>query len=320
MNMKNLFAILAFLSATAGAHADYNSSVNCTPQYCYEAPCYPNSYNPPAYLRYKPCNDFFDSLSARIDFLWWRANETNLELGSEEFLSFSPTGSDTVEINREKRPKFKYDPGFRLGLNSVCPDGCWDIALDWTHYTTKAYVRGTGVIPTSATPSFTQFFSYWDLNPIANPLNYSKGRWSLNMDVVDLVIAHRFYMSNCLVLRPYVGLRGGRVDQGYRIFSSFEIITPNVSIQYTSDLHARCDFLGVGPLIGLEMFFELCNGFSLLDKLPALSCLARLTAISKNTLTLSMTLRAITFLLSIQKTSAFLKRRIAARASRRTWL
>ena len=85
---------------------------------------------PASYLHcnQSPCNSFLDSLSVRSDFLWWRASEANLDLGTEDFISsFTGNGVETVtDIARAKRPNFKFDPGFRLGLSTVCPDcsGC----------------------------------------------------------------------------------------------------------------------------------------------------------------------------------------------------
>jgi len=254
MKMKSLFVGLVTLTAsfTSVIANDFtnNGYMENAPGCCYEAPCYPNAFNPPAYLN---CGNnagcgFFDTLSARVDFLWWRASEVNLELGVQD--TFSGVVFE-IDQAREKRPNFKFDPGYRIGLSTICPDGCWDAALNWTHFNTSARATGSSFI-------FVEFNSYWELNPNANSLDLCKGRWNLNMDLIDLEIAHRYHINQCLVLRPFVGLRGGRINQTYRIFSTF---SDSVDL-YISRLHARNNFVGVGPRIGLNIAFEVCQGLS----------------------------------------------------------
>jgi len=270
MKMKSLFAALAaftasFTSVIANDFAN-NGYMENAPGCCYEAPCYPNSYNPPAYLNCgnNACGGFFDTISARVDFLWWRASEINLELGIEDTLNNTVFSIDQA---REKRPNFKFDPGYRIGLTTICPDGCWDAALNWTHFNTSARAIGMGDPGHTSGLIFigpvTTFNSYWELNQNANPLDLCEGRWKLNMDLIDLEMAHRYHINQCLVLRPFVGLRGGRINQSYHIFSTFnevEIRMPDG--QYLSKLHARSNFVGVGPRIGLNIAFEVCQDLS----------------------------------------------------------
>jgi hypothetical protein len=272
MKMKSLFVILAYLTshiALANAN-NYTApyAMQFAPNCCNEAPCHPNTYNPPAYFRCNQGCNFLDTLCARIDFLWWRASEDNLELGVEDQLIL---GSTTFNSSREKRPNFKFDPGYRLGLSTTCPDGCWDAAVNWTHFNTSAHTQGLSTFRGGSNLStnlieITEFNSYWELNPLENPIYSSKGSWKLDLDLVDLELAHRFYINKCLVLRPHVGLRIGRIAQGYRIQSLnfIEIGGREPSFeQFTSELHARNDFLGVGPRLGLDVKLDMCREVSL---------------------------------------------------------
>lgn len=282
---KTTLAIGA-LSVSAFAGADdyhyndhFNNGCNPCPQQCassccgmpvIEAPCLGWAYNPPAYARCANCdtncnNSFFDTLTARVDFLWWRASEEGIQLGTEEFSdSFvnDPDPVRTTVFNRShvKHPNFKYDPGFRLGLINACACDCYDIAFNWTHYHTKAKVNGASDEDEGIT-----FFSDWerlvDVNALAASATYT-----LNLDMLDLELGRKFYVSNCFVLRPSVGLRGVRLDQNYRVESEANLDStspiPQLS-DFLAEVKSRSDFLAIGPRVGLDVEVHLGCGLAI---------------------------------------------------------
>ena len=235
-----------------------------------ERPCYPYGFNPPAYQHcgVNACNSFIDSLRGRVDFLWWRASENNLSIGTEEtittFSSDVTDASSETDRSRAKNPKFNFDAGFRLGLSTVCPDGCWDAALNWTHFHTKAKASGFSDFPLEADEDNTTttgvfFIPAYERVAGAFP-DLIEGRWTLDMDLVDLEIAHKFFVSRCLVLRPFVGLRGARIDQGYKIHSAANRSGTIDDDVYVSYVRMKNDFLGIGPRIGFDIEFEVGCG------------------------------------------------------------
>lgn len=240
--------------------APVSCAPNCCGSPCIEAPCLGWAYNPPAYSKCASCEtncpSFMDSFSFRADFLWWRANEEGLELGRQEFVdTFSPAvGGDTVvNTSRAKKPNFKYDPGFRIGLSNQCCDN-WDLALNWTHFHTKASVSGaTEVLPTGT----SVFISDWERLVNINPQTAS-ARYTLNLDLVDLEFGRKFYVSSSFILRPQFGLRFARIDQNYRVAS--EAIGAS---DFVSGVRSRSDFLSVGPRVGLDIELSLGCGLSL---------------------------------------------------------
>lgn len=249
----------------------------CPPPPCCEPPACAWGYNPPAYLKCgtKCCDSFLDSLGFRVDFLWWRASVEGLALGSEETVIRSPEtalGSETFNRSKIKKPKFKYDPGFRLGLTHNCD--CWDLALTWTHYHTKASASGASLLPDdeiiSTTPiDYTVFVPYWERIAGVFP-DSARSRWSFDLDLVDLEFGHKYYVSSCFVLRPHIGLRGGRIDQGYHVASeasrSGEAPIIGAFDNFISEVHAKNDYRAIGPRIGIDLELNLGCGFAVVGQ------------------------------------------------------
>lgn len=287
-NFLNKFAYLAVgaisIAAFAGADDYYNyndgcshvcTSTACCGKPCNEPPVCDWGYNPPAYCTCgcdTVCDSLFDNVSVRVDFLWWRANEEGLQLGVEENVAlFAPSTVNNSVFNetRTKKPNFKYDAGFRLGLINHCACDCYDIALNWTHYHTKANVRGATPSTSNTATNSTTFYSDWERVVGANPIS-AKGRYTLNMDLVDLELGRKFYVSNCFVLRPNIGLRGVRIDQNYRVKSSADKNpgdTFDASLQnFLTEVKSRCNQLAVGPRMGLDIEVHMGCGFVLFGK------------------------------------------------------
>lgn len=240
---------------------------DCCGSPCLEAPACSWGYNPPAYPRCgcdtARCDGggFLDSFSFRADFLWWRACEEGLELGTYETVdSFAgttlPVRTNVINSSRVKQPNFKYDPGFRIGIANYCSCDCWDFAVNWTHFHTKAKSRAKIDIDAD-----TLFFSDWERVVGANASDVY-GRYSLNLDLVDIEFGRKFYVSNCFVLRPEFGLRFARIHQTYRIESSFDNDDNGVLDIFESNAKSRSNFLAVGPRVGLDVELQLCGGLS----------------------------------------------------------
>jgi hypothetical protein len=182
-----------------------------------------------------------------------------LDLGVEESVTSTTSAGTPPRIavtNRAhaKRPNFKYDPGFRIGLINHCSCDCWDFAINWTHFRTKATANGTS-------EDAVTFFSDWERIVGANP-GTARGRYTLNLDLVDLEFGRKFYVSNCFILRPQFGLRFARVNQSYRIVSSAAIGTDPLET-FESRVKAHSDFLSVGPRVGLDVELDIGCGLSL---------------------------------------------------------
>jgi hypothetical protein len=186
-------------------------------------------------------------------------------LGTEEFVETFSTGSPSRETvfnkSHEKRPNFKYDPGFRIGFANYCACDCWDFAVNWTHFHTKAHVRGATDL--NDEDEGTRFFSCWERIENVNP-QFAEGRYTLNLDLVDIEFGRKFYVSNCFVLRPDFGLRIARINQNYRVFSTSNLDSKSDPFtDFTSTVKARSNFIAVGPRVGLDVELHLGCGLTL---------------------------------------------------------
>ena len=236
---------------------------------CLEAPALSWGYNPPAYSRCgcdTACdNGFLDSFAFRADFLWWRANEGGLDLGTVENVvtnqgTGTPIRSIVVNTSRSKKPNFKHDPGFRIGIANHRSCDCWDFAVNWTSFHTKAVARA---LSANDIINESTFFSDWERVVNANS-TAARGRYSLNLDLVDIEFGRKFYVSNCFILRPDFGLRIARIHQTYRVESgSFVAGSEAILGNYVSNVKSRSNFLAVGPRVGLDIELQFCNGISL---------------------------------------------------------
>ncbi len=266
-------SVVVAMSVTAPVAAD---TVNCAPQnanckqndnccltWCNPAPQCPCAYNPSAHMQCgnRPCCGASDNVSGRIDVLYWRPCSDGLELGKAESFTQSQVGDDVVLTNESRAadPNFKFDTGFRLGIGYYCPCDCWDVSLNWIHFHAKAESDGAGQIGT--TLPYTTFVSDWERYAGEYPTAI-ESRWTLDMDIVDLEFAKKYFVNHCFILRPYIGLRAARIDQGYHV-EAVQASNPAVSTDFASNVNSKSDFRGIGPRAGLDMEIRLGCGVSL---------------------------------------------------------
>ncbi len=214
--------------------------------------------------------------SGSVDFLWWRADEEGLALGKEVVISRSGLDpldgiyDDVSKDSQEKDLNFKFDPGFRLGLAYTDADECWNVSLDWTHFHTSAQASGGSNLADPASDTYAAFQSDWEALSKNFPL-IAHGKWTLSMDIIDFEVGRNFDLSSHFACRPYFGLRGARIDQGYRTHSHNDVSGNfnGSSYHYTSQTKATCNFLGGGPLAGLDAEFRVGYGFSFFGQIAA---------------------------------------------------
>ena len=160
------------------------------------------------------------------ELLYWRAFESGLDTCVPTAVSDSTSGSVVTSTfyGKGKDLRFKWRPGFRIGAGYESACNCWDVGATWTYFHSKAQ-NGSGF------------------------------KWNINLDVVDLLAGYECGCDSCYAMRPFVGVRGARIDQKLRIQSSTDGSVVNNS--------NRQNFWGVGPLVGLGGDLSLGCGFSL---------------------------------------------------------
>lgn len=244
----------------------------CCGQPCEPPPACNWGYNPPAYLRCAGacCNEggFWDGLGFRVDFLWWRPS-TDIITGVGIETTILPTIDSTsslIQTTHEKRPNFRFEPGFRIGIAHICPCECsFDVMLNWTHLHSKAQSQGFSVnVPAGAeSGDFTLFASNFERIIEAYP-DVSTNHWKMDLDLLDLEFGYKYYVCPCIAFRPFVGLRGARINQHLRVFSFADRSPTDYSPDiFTSFSRVRNNFLAIGPRAGFDLELDLGCGLSI---------------------------------------------------------
>ncbi|MGC4006011.1 MAG: Lpg1974 family pore-forming outer membrane protein [Pirellulales bacterium] len=92
---------------------------------------------------------------------------------------------------------------------------------------------------------------YFDTGAVATELDY---------DIFDLDLGKRFYPSPSLMIRPIVGLRGGRIDQSFETTLQATYAGTIGQIERTAVERMTNDFWGIGPKFGVETAVNLARG------------------------------------------------------------
>lgn len=177
--------------------------------------------------------DCCGQLSISADFLYWRAFESGLDscVASETSDVMMPDGKIISRFTGiDEDPHFKWNPGFRINAEYAFSCSSWNISESWTHFHSKAH---------------------------GSVNNRNCVRWHVDFDVVDVVTGYECNLSPCFSLTPFGGLRGAKIDQKLCIGetgSSFDLITHT---------HNKEKFIGIGPLMGLEIDWGIGCGFEL---------------------------------------------------------
>jgi len=165
--------------------------------------------------------DFF------LDALYWKVTET------VDWASTNNLSTPNQEITY-KTLEFDFDPGFRVGVGSRAE---WDTKLYYTWYYSKATDSASGNIISGFLPgrlieSFNNFF-------------YTSAQCSLAIEynMFDWDIGKSFYVTNNLLLRPLLGIRGGWINQ---------TINSNFQGKISVSENLTNNFRGIGPKVGVE--------------------------------------------------------------------
>lgn len=213
--------------------------------------------NPPARPFAKDTWGFY----VAVDPLLWQAHENGLPIGikTEGSQAFNNPGT-----NKIKNLHFDWSWGFRLtgGLN-LDYDG-WDTSVSWTRWNTTATTHFSAgqkgaIYPSQVTPFNVGFL-------ISGKAN---ARWRLHLNTLDWDLGREFFVSRCLTLRPFIGLRSAWISQKFRPIYG-DTIGFNAQGQVETEAgKLRCKYWGLGPLGGIDTQWGLGCGWSLFGNYSA---------------------------------------------------
>lgn len=245
---------------------------NCDPQPCKpccvpakvcpmpvcEPPCYDPCCGPKTYYNHNinpsaRCTDNENGIILDAEFLWWTAGTGGIPF------AFVNTGNTIgVQSGYIAHLDNKWKPGLRVGLGwNTSYDG-WDLFADWTWYknSSKSSVHED---PSGTGPRGVHlpFLSFTSSGAKADPIfAAASAHWRLNYNVLDLELGKSFYISCKLIMRPYIGVKGGWVHRKYSASYLTADVPANANIY-----SAKSNFWGVGPRFGLNTDWKAGAGF-----------------------------------------------------------
>lgn len=264
-----IFFVVASISF---AFSELKADQSCCNSCGFYPPAAPPScapgYNP---LAYSTCPgntcDACGIVSGRFDFLWWRAYEEGTSLGTEETINTFTTRTQPYirekifNNSRIKNLNSHYKPGFRLGLDYICLCDGWDAAINWTHFHANANTTGYSKFNDG---KMVFLLPFWERIHCLLPQK-AKATWKLELDLVDLELGRKFYVSSCIAIRPLIGIRVARIMQSYRTDSYANDSGRGAGLAdvYFSRTYSTGRFSALGPRIGASMEYQMGCGVAL---------------------------------------------------------
>ncbi|MBS0653751.1 MAG: hypothetical protein JSR39_09560, partial [Verrucomicrobia bacterium] len=146
-----------------------------------------------------------------------------------------------------------WDAGFRVGIGYGMKHDQWDTQLYYTRFHTDGHDHVSGGPGTIHSSFLGNFYVNNAEGAGLSGIAYQKGSidWSIRYNIFDWELGRSFWVSKALSLRPFLGLKGGWIDQS--IHSKW--VDPDVAAPlffHSGKENLKNNFWGVGPSAGLN--------------------------------------------------------------------
>lgn len=158
---------------------------------------------------------------------------------------------------------FDWDFGFRFGAGRNLEYDQWDTQLYWTWFRTEAH-QSKRLLP-EFIPVADSVLVTEEIHPEFFAADLSKElsqgakiRWSLLFNMFDWELGRSYWVSKGLSLRPFIGIKGGCIDQSIHVKYS-DLIINSASSEISARERVKNNFWGVGPVGGVNTQWKLRN-------------------------------------------------------------
>ena len=243
-----------------------------TPDPC--DPCEPCCNKIP--LNEEPCNCAYNA-PARIDtacgwdawfsatFLYWQAREKGCEIGYHTISSLE-TANPIITYENPVNLKYNYHPSFKIGLGCSSEGDDWTFLVEYTRFYSKDK-QSLNILSTVTDHNFlnTNWINPSLLSAAAAIIEngqyyYLSGKWKIRSNIIDLKFGRPFYLGRQLTFNPHYGLRGGTIDQKYRLNAKYTDITDTTSSILLISSNTLDSWL-IGPRAGIDTNWMLGSKF-----------------------------------------------------------
>ncbi|MBX7066082.1 MAG: hypothetical protein K1X28_02510 [Parachlamydiales bacterium] len=186
---------------------------------------------------------------------YWYASET---------LDWAFTLNHTANtVNSDYRSLvFDWAPGFSVGFGFNIDHDQWDVRTSYTWFNAKASDHTTGPVTSAFLGARTSLIELIQL------FSAGKGKLNLLYNMFDIDLGRGYFLSDCLSIRPSIGIKGGWITQKIRTSWTIDnFILTGSPLNATENLNQR--FQGGGPKGGITGKWYLSPNFSLMSQFEA---------------------------------------------------
>ena len=134
----------------------------------------------------------------------------------------------------------------------------WESSLEytWLHFkTTSSNFRAEANADLYPITNFTSGHTAYGLTS-------AKGPWKIKYDILDLNLGRNYYVEKKRHLKPFVGLRGGRINQKDTL--DYNLLLN--AVEYPATVRSKEKTWLVGPIIGFNLDYIFDHGFKMFAK------------------------------------------------------
>ncbi len=216
-----------------------------------------------SYAVYGPCDEKKPHIAAFVsgEFLYWRPDQAGMTYSvSVENPLLIITGSKNKEVHQTS----DWGPGFRVGAGVNFIKAPCDVSFYWTRF--HHHAHSTNSDPYIVGMQVVGVNNAFVFGGSDNDAGKAHSAWKLNMDLLELDLGYRLCFNKRYMLRPYLGVTGGWINQlqaiKYNHFFDFNTFI-DAKIDQTNDFH------GIGPKIGINGQFSVGWGFGIFGNFAA---------------------------------------------------
>jgi len=178
----------------------------------------------------------------------WSAKESGTEAWAQKLVETDlNTDFDLLAVD------FGWDAGFRVGIGYGMHHDQWDTQLYYTWFRTRGHDHASGP-PGSIHSSFLgNFYVNNQDGEGLTGIAYRRASidWSIHYNIFDWELGRSFWVSKALSLRPFIGIKGGWIDQS--IHSNWrDPVVAAADFFDTGVENLKNNFWGIGPSAGLD--------------------------------------------------------------------
>lgn len=203
-----------------------------------------------------PC--WFERIQLTGEIFCWQVNCSDWEYVAVR------KATENRSKERIKSVSTDFAPGFRVGGQLTFPFQDWSPALFWTHQDS----RGSNSTQINGKEGKTVSFSLPPVEDFSKDISVGqvaivRGRIKWRYDLFDLELGEWLPVGCSFYVRPFVGVRIADIHENLK---DKALTAPDLDVAFIR-VRIKCEHKGIGPRMGLDLHYPLCDGFGVFGSL-----------------------------------------------------